>query len=461
MKSSLVWPSPLRGMNINTGNISTNGFFSLSVDAADRVDYLERMAKHHNCNIVRLSALEMDETAKWNSSTLSVIEKPATISEAYADTIAKIEELLPVLESLKIWSVIDIRKPVGYNAVTLLRDSDGQMNTSNGWVTGDRLHDVITDGAVDMCEYAATNWGTQYDYVLGYDILNEPRFQWNAVSADWTINVLQKAMRDKIREIDPYSFIVFQLRDMPEPGQSNSGFPVAQMGTGNMIKDWDRWVADYSTESITTDFGDTVYFGTHGDPWVLDEDRIVYSPHYYHPRELTFLGISGDYPFDRNDPPAELPYPSMLESADHYADYRDTLSKSRREDWNIERHKVWLQTARNFQLFSNKPMFVGEFASGLNGGSKPQSNWHSDVIQVFEEYSWDWTCWGGYGDMTFNCTDPGFDIRGTEGSVYIDFSRGDAPYWDGYSKKLLVLRSYWSRNLTEYVKPENRTILDE
>jgi aryl-phospho-beta-D-glucosidase BglC (GH1 family) len=97
----------------------------------------------------------------------------------------------------------------------------------------------------------------------------------------------------------------------------------------------------------------------------LPEDNIVYSVHVYVPPAYTHQGVNGK--------PKGYTYPGMINQ----------------EYWNKDRLRASLRPVVEFQHRYNVPIYVGEFSAvrWAPGNDK----YLSDVIELFEEYQWDWS----------------------------------------------------------------------
>ena len=102
----------------------------------------------------------------------------------------------------------------------------------------------------------------------------------------------------------------------------------------------------------------------------LDMDNVVYSVHVYNPAFFTHQGCNGS------------PIPPM-EKRFHYPS-ADGDRKICRADL-----RVILKPVRDFQLRHACRILVGEFSSTIS--SPGAAEWLSDMIDIFEEYGWDWT----------------------------------------------------------------------
>ncbi|MFA7172816.1 MAG: cellulase family glycosylhydrolase [Kiritimatiellia bacterium] len=93
--------------------------------------------------------------------------------------------------------------------------------------------------------------------------------------------------------------------------------------------------------------------------------NIIYQAHMYEPGRFTHQGISGN-PFD-------LRYPGVI--------------KGREE--NQATLREYLKPVRDFQLAYNQHIYLGEFSAAR--WAPGAERYLSDVIEIFEEYGWDWS----------------------------------------------------------------------
>ncbi len=97
----------------------------------------------------------------------------------------------------------------------------------------------------------------------------------------------------------------------------------------------------------------------------VNVSNVIYSIHFYGPGEFTHQGVHGR--------PAGINYPGMIGG----------------KKWDKEELRKALAPVREFQQKYQVPVYIGEFsvARWAPGGEL----WLKDVIDIFEEYGWDWT----------------------------------------------------------------------
>lgn len=110
-----------------------------------------------------------------------------------------------------------------------------------------------------------------------------------------------------------------------------------------------------------------------GGPEWLDDfeplpgiDGVVYSVHMYAPNQFTHQGVSGN--------PTGIKYPGKIAG----------------RDWNKEAIREALEPARRFERDFNVPIYIGEFSAIRWAPGSSARDWLRDVIDVMEEYQWDW-----------------------------------------------------------------------
>jgi hypothetical protein len=99
----------------------------------------------------------------------------------------------------------------------------------------------------------------------------------------------------------------------------------------------------------------------------LDLDRVIYSFHMYRPHSFTHQGV--------NDNRTDIAYPGRIEG----------------EFWDKEKLREEMLPAIEFQQAFNVQMYVGEFSVARWAPGDSGYNYLWDVIDLFEEYGWDWS----------------------------------------------------------------------
>lgn len=110
-----------------------------------------------------------------------------------------------------------------------------------------------------------------------------------------------------------------------------------------------------------------------GSPEGLDDfeplpgiDGVVYSVHMYMPHSFTHQGVY--------DNPTGVTYPGRIDG----------------RDWNKAAIREALEPARRFERDYQAPIYIGEFSAIRWAPGSSARDWLRDVIDVMEEYRWDW-----------------------------------------------------------------------
>lgn len=190
-----------------------------------------------------------------------------------------------------------------------------------------RWHDYL----VNLWSSVAKRYSKEGEVIAGYDLLNEPSvprgFMTNS-PGDW--NALVRRLVSEIRLHDTLHWIIV------EPAVGFFG----EKGKVNRLQ---------GIEFLE----------------ILDDARIVYSPHMYEPHAFTHQGVGM-----RN---IGLSYPSVIDG----------------NRWNREKIIEALKPVRLFQQAHKVNIFIGEFGLSpfvQDGGGQ----YLSDVIEIFTEYKWSW-----------------------------------------------------------------------
>ena len=103
----------------------------------------------------------------------------------------------------------------------------------------------------------------------------------------------------------------------------------------------------------------------------INAKNVVYAPHVYSPFAFTHQGLNGK----------KVRYPGEVGG----------------KYWNKNLLRINLEPARQFQLQYNVHMIVTEFSAIACAEPEDRAQWTKDMIELFEEYGWDWT-WHGLDD---------------------------------------------------------------
>lgn len=99
----------------------------------------------------------------------------------------------------------------------------------------------------------------------------------------------------------------------------------------------------------------------------IDDKDVIYSPHFYLPKEYTHQGVFKEFPTGED-------YPGIYEGV----------------YWDKNQLRQRLAPALDFQKKYNATIYVGEFSVSCYAG-KNATKYISDLIAIFEEYGWGWT----------------------------------------------------------------------
>lgn len=232
------------------------------------------------------------------------------------------------------------------------------------------------------------------DYIWGYDILNEPHNKealpirsqnWQ----DWTQQVV-----DAIRKLDTVTPVIIE----PDPG----ALPRAFM------------------ENVEIDAGPGYEKKYQGDFPLIEDDRAIYSVHFYEPHIYTHQGIG----VHNNQPITEqwddqYTYPGIIEGV----------------YWDKEKLRAEMQPVVAIQKKYNVPIYVGEFSAVRWAAGADQ--YIRDSIELFEEFGWSWTYhayadWAGW-DVDFN------------GQMTSDVNKEAARAIEPTDREL-ILKAYFNKN---------------
>lgn len=140
----------------------------------------------------------------------------------------------------------------------------------------------------------------------------------------------------------------------------------------------------------------------------LDLPNIIYSPHMYVPHAFTHQGV-----FANTVP---VTYPGEIDGA----------------YWGKEELRKSLAPVLEFQKKYDVPIFIGEFSAIRWAPGNGAYNYLKDVIEIFEEYGWDWT-YHAFREWS------GWSVE------YTDDRENNEPAPEPTNRELL-LRSFFERN---------------
>lgn len=99
----------------------------------------------------------------------------------------------------------------------------------------------------------------------------------------------------------------------------------------------------------------------------IDDKNVIYSPHFYLPKEYTHQGVFKEFPVGED-------YPGIYEGI----------------YWDKNQLRKRLSPALDFQKKYNSAIYIGEFSVSCYAGESA-TKYISDLIEIFEEYGWSWT----------------------------------------------------------------------
>lgn len=243
------------------------------------------------------------------------------------------------------------------------------MKEAEEWAKNLEEYDTWLDGALEQFDQALPAC-EKYGLVVLLDLhtppggraeqgvcrmFAEPKYQDHLVAV-WR----RIAARYKGSEV----IYAYDLLNEPVEGPIPEGMP-----------DW-RGIATRVTNAIREiDPGKPVLYepGPWGSPGgfdrliPLDEDRVIYGFHMYLPHQFTHQGVHGS--------PVGLNYPGEIAG----------------EFWDKERLRQAMLPAIEFQREFNVHIHVGEFSAIRWAPDDSAYRYLRDVIDLFEEYGWDWT----------------------------------------------------------------------
>ncbi len=173
--------------------------------------------------------------------------------------------------------------------------------------------------------------------LAGYDILNEPALALPSPEANNVWETVAKKVMTKVREVDTNHVIIIE----PAYGLSASSI------------EYDSW------NSLT--------------PINPEDNKIVYSLHFYAPMEFTHQGIYGF--------PLGLTYPTGLIAPFPYFGEVFNLSWLRRT----------IDPVIQWQGRYHLPIYIGEFSAIRYAPGDSRENYLRDLFTIFKENNWSWT----------------------------------------------------------------------
>ncbi|WP_162908006.1 glycoside hydrolase family 5 protein [Allorhizocola rhizosphaerae] len=244
-----------------------------------------------------------------------------------------------------VWVIIDLHQPPNPDRIAFQRPEF--------WANDANL-DVLIRAWRDIVRVA---WPYR-EFVWGYDLLNEPynRAELPLGASKWP--AWAQSIVDDVRTRDATTPIVLE----PGPGAMPRGF--------------------IENEWIDAGPGYPVLY--QGDFPLIDDPRVIYSPHVYDPYPYSHqgLGTFNQAPTS-SDWPDKTSYPGVIGDA----------------HWDKDRLRALLEPVVRVQRKYRVPIFVGEFSAIRWAPGAAQ--YVNDLIELFEEYEWSWayhafTEWHGW-----------------------------------------------------------------
>jgi hypothetical protein len=236
---------------------------------------------------------------------------------------------------LGMWVIVDLHQPPNGDRIPFQRPEF--------WANDGNL-DVLIGAWRDIVQRI-----TPYrDNIWGYDLLNEPynRDELPLGASKWP--GWAQAMVDDIRTRDATTPIVLE----PGPGALPRGF----------------------IENEWIDAGPGYPIKYQGDFPLIDDPRVIYSPHVYDPYPYSHQGLEtfNSAP-TTSDWPDKSTYPGMI--GDTY--------------WDKDKLRELLAPVRHVELKYRVPIYVGEFSAIR--WAPGASNYIRDLIELYDEYGWSWS----------------------------------------------------------------------
>ncbi|MGI5288999.1 glycoside hydrolase family 5 protein [Nonomuraea polychroma] len=234
-----------------------------------------------------------------------------------------------------LWVIVDLHQPPNADRIAFQRP-EFWANDANLQVLVDAWRDIVER----LAPYRA--------YLWGYDLLNEPynRAELPLGASKWPS--WAQAIVNDIRTRDTATPIVLE----PGPGAMPRGF--------------------IENEWIDAGPGYPVLY--QGKFPLLDDPKVIYSPHVYDPYPYSHQGL-GTF----NQAPTATDWPDKTT-------YPGTVSG---EHWDKDRLRELLEPVRKVQLKYRVPIFVGEYSAIR--WAPGAADYIRDLTELFEEYGWSWT----------------------------------------------------------------------
>jgi hypothetical protein len=316
------WPGKIRGLNIkpvgNHGGNQVNPHLPLHEHGWAQINAMK-------VNAVRIP-ININEKSIWDVDPFYALPTVTeNITRPYSDYLEGLDSALYYAEKYRIHVILTMANIVG------------------------RKHGLSYENLLNIWEYIARTYG-QNEWLLGYDLLNEPHGTETPLWRDSMVGV--GALIEAIRNIDVDTYFIYEPGDWGNPGEFINLLPI----------------------------NDTIA-----------SKEIIYSFHLYQPHTWTHQGVG-------NDPRLTEAYPGMLQN--HVT--------SPIELWDQVRLLQSIQPVIDFKQNNGAKVLVGEF--GATRWALGKQQWLQDTISIFDDNGFDWMSfgyggWNGWND-TYSPDDP-------------------------------------------------------
>ena len=258
----------------------------------------------------------------------------------------------------------------------IIPSGDNVVGRTIDWFLNEEDGSGYGQTLIELWQYIAKTYG-KHPRLIGYDILNEPHTP--SEMGGYMLTYLPNLIKE-IRKIDKNTFIIVE----PYPFASPSAFKTLKPPT--------------------------------------DDPKLVYSCHFYEPHEYTHQGIT-------ENRSQKMSYPGYMPYGD--GNGGRVVNKN-----NIKNGS--LKYVREFQLKYNAIIWVGEFS--VVRWAPGADQYLTDVIDIFEEWGWDWVTHAYRGWNGWNQTFP----AGQWGGAASNVDDGG----DYTNSRIMALKKGWANNKT-------------
>ena len=148
---------------------------------------------------------------------------------------------------------------------------------------------------------------------------------------------------------------------------------------------------------------------------VDDDDRIVYTFHFYKPFLFTHQFASWSEVTRVYDTEVEYPgeYPELAAFLEEHPEYADGYERFIGETIDAEHVESQLQPAVDFMNETGRPIYCGEYGAITQAPLESRINWYRDVIDILKSHEIGRACWS-YKSMSFGLIDKDGEIASQE-----------------------------------------------